>query len=217
MLRNLVLLLLSANILYFAWSEGLLQSYGLSPTPGSEPHRIDEQLQPQAIQPIRAQDVPGLAAAATATAECLRSGPWDMEQAAGLRTALQAALPQDSWRLDVASPPPRWIIYMGKFSSQDMLKRKLAQLTSIESVKAQTPRDPALIPGISLGGFDTEPLAQAELARINRLGVRTARVVQDNDPTVKNMLLIPSATKEMQPALLALQPLLAAHALQPCE
>ena len=41
MLRNLVFILLSANILYFAWSEGLLESYGLSPTHGSEPHRIN--------------------------------------------------------------------------------------------------------------------------------------------------------------------------------
>ena len=74
-----------------------------------------------------------------------------------------------------------------------------------------------MIPGISLGGFDTEKLAQAELARMNLLGVRTARVVQENEPASKQMLLIPSVKKDMQAALLALQPLLQAHALQPCE
>jgi hypothetical protein len=215
MLRNLVLLLLSANILYFAWSEGLLKSYGLSPTQGSEPHRINEQLQPQAIQPLRAQDVPGLGQAATV--ECLRSGPWDKEQAAGLRTALQTALPQDSWRLEPLTPAPRWIVYMGQFSSPDTLKRKLAQLATMDGVKTQTPRDPALVPGISLGVFDTEPLAQAELERLSRMGVRTAKVVQENELPSQEMLVLPSVSQDMQPALLALQPLLQAHALQPCE
>jgi hypothetical protein len=215
MLRNLVLLLLSANILYFAWSEGLLQSYGLSPNPGSEPHRINEQLQPQAIQALRAQDVPGLVPAATA--QCLRSGPWDKEQAAGLRTALQTALPQDSWRLEALTPAPRWIVYMGQFSSPDMLKRKLAQLAAIGGVKPQKPRDPALIPGISLGGFDTEPLAQAELARLSRLGVRTAKVVPENEPPSQEMLVLPSVNQDMQAALLTIKPMLQAHALQPCD
>jgi hypothetical protein len=215
MLRNLVLLLLSANILYFAWSEGLLKSYGLSPTQGSEPHRINEQLQPQAIQVLRAQDVPGLVQGATA--QCLRSGPWDKEQAVGLRAALQTALPQDSWRLDALAPAPRWIVYMGQFSSPDTLKRKLAQLATMDGVKTQTPRDPALVPGITLGVFDTEPLAQAELERLSRMGVRTAKVVQENEPPSQEMLVLPSVSQDMHAALLALQPLLQAHTLQPCE
>ena len=215
MLKNLVLVLLSANILYFAWSEGLLQSYGLSPSAGSEPHRIDQQLQPQALQPMPAPDAKALEQASTAA--CLRSGPGDKAQAASLRTALQTALPQDSWRLDALTPPPRWIVYLGKFSNQELLKRKLTQLASISGVKTQELRDPALVPGISLGGFDTEPLAQAELARLNRMGVRTAKVVQENEPPNKEMLVIPSVSKDIQAALLTIQPLLQAHALQPCE
>jgi hypothetical protein len=215
MLKNLVLVLLSANILYFAWTEGLLQSYGLSPTSGSESHRINEQLQPQMLEPVRAPDAPLVEQASAAA--CLRSGPWDKEQAARLRTALQGALPQDSWRLDPLTPPPRWIVYMGKFTNQELLKRKLAQLAAIAGVKAQEPRDPGLMPGISLGAFDAEPLAQAELARVNLLGVRSARVVQDNEPVGKSMLLIPAVSNDMQAALLALQPLLQAHPPQPCE
>jgi len=215
MLKNLVLVLLSANILYFAWGEGLLQSYGLSPSAGSEPHRIDQQLQPQALQPMPAPDAAALEQANARA--CLRSGPWDMDQSARLRAALQVALPQDSWRLDALTPPPRWIVYMGKFSNQESLKRKLIQLAGIPGVKIQEPRDPALVPGISLGAFDTEPLAQVELTRMTLLGVRTAKVVQDNEPAVENMLVIPAVSKDMQAALLALQPLLEAHALQPCE
>ncbi len=215
MLRHLVLLLLSANILYFAWSEGLLQSYGLSPNGGREPHRIEEQLQPQALELTRVQTAPDVNQ--SPSSECLRSGPWDKDRAASLVEALKDALPQDSWRLEEHNPPPRWIVYMGKFSSADLLKRKLAQLTAIKGVTPQEPRDPSLLPGISLGGFDTEPLAQAELSRMNKLGVRTAKVVQENEPTGKTMLFLPSVTKDIERALSGLQPLLQAHPLQPCD
>jgi len=42
-------------------------------------------------------------------------------------------------------------------------------------------------------------------------------VVQENEPPSKETLVIPSVSKDIQAALLALQPLLLAHALQPCE
>jgi len=74
-----------------------------------------------------------------------------------------------------------------------------------------------LVPGISLGGFDTEPLAMAELARLNRMGVRTARVVQENEPSGKSMLVLAAVSRDMQIALRDLQPLLQAQELQPCD
>ena len=82
---------------------------------------------------MRAPDASALEQASTSA--CLRSGPWDKEQAARLGAALQAALPKDSWRLDAVTPPPRWIVYLGKFSTPELLKRKLAQLAAISGVK----------------------------------------------------------------------------------
>ena len=43
MLRLAVVLLLLANGLYFAWSQGLLQDYGLAPAQQSEPQRLSQQ------------------------------------------------------------------------------------------------------------------------------------------------------------------------------
>jgi hypothetical protein len=60
-------------------------------------------------------------------------------------------------------------------------------------------------------------LAQAELDRLSRMGVRTAKVVQENEPPSQETLVLLSVSQEMQAALLTLQPLLQAHALQPCE
>jgi hypothetical protein len=86
----------------------------------------------------------------------------------------------------------------------------------LTGVKAQTPRDPALLPGISLGSFDTESAAQTELSRFNRRGVRTARVVQENEPSSKSRLVLPEATADTRQRLQPLQSELQAHPLEPC-
>ena len=105
---------------------------------------------------------------------------------------------------------------MGKYPNQETLKRKLAQLASLRGVNPQTPRDPALMPGISLGAFPTEAAAQTELTRLNGVGVRTAKVVQELEPPATARLVVPAATAAIRAALLELQPVLQAHRLEPC-
>jgi hypothetical protein len=52
MLRILLLLLVLANGLYFAWSQGALAAFGLLPAAFSErePHRLAQQVRPGALQ-----------------------------------------------------------------------------------------------------------------------------------------------------------------------
>jgi hypothetical protein len=50
MLRLLVLLLILANGLYFAWSEGMLRAYGFAPAQQREPQRLTQQVRPEAIR-----------------------------------------------------------------------------------------------------------------------------------------------------------------------
>jgi hypothetical protein len=50
MLRALVLALLLANVGYFAWTQGLLASYGLASAVQSEPQRLAQQIRPEAMQ-----------------------------------------------------------------------------------------------------------------------------------------------------------------------
>jgi hypothetical protein len=47
-LRALVLLLLFANAVYFAWSHNLFGGWG--PSPVTEPHRLEQQVQPELLQ-----------------------------------------------------------------------------------------------------------------------------------------------------------------------
>ena len=79
MLRLLVLLLMLANGLYFAWSEGLLRPYGFAPAQPSEPARMTQQLNPQAIRilpPDEAKKGEAMAAAQKPL-ECLQAGLFD--------------------------------------------------------------------------------------------------------------------------------------------
>jgi BirA family biotin operon repressor/biotin-[acetyl-CoA-carboxylase] ligase len=99
MLRLIVLLLLLANGLYFAWSHGLLQAYGLAPVQQAEPQRLSQQLHPERVRLLGADEVRRLdaptaqASAATAThrmpaSRPLRRAPGHgAEAGAGYRTA----------------------------------------------------------------------------------------------------------------------------------
>lgn len=50
MLRLVVLVLLLANGLFFAWSSGALQALGLGPVAATEPQRVVEQILPDAVR-----------------------------------------------------------------------------------------------------------------------------------------------------------------------
>lgn len=53
MLRLLVLLLVLLNAGYYAWSQGMLRSYGWAPVEQSEPQRLTQQIRPEAIPSCR--------------------------------------------------------------------------------------------------------------------------------------------------------------------
>ena len=59
MLRALVLVLLVANVGYFAWTHGVLAIFGLVPArfTETEPQRLTDQLRPDLLQ-IRREDNP---------------------------------------------------------------------------------------------------------------------------------------------------------------
>jgi hypothetical protein len=56
MLRALVLALLLANAGYFAWTRGLLADYGFAPAGQSEPQRLTQQLRPEAMRLLTAEE-----------------------------------------------------------------------------------------------------------------------------------------------------------------
>lgn len=218
MLRLLVLLLILANGLYFAWAQNLLRPLGWGPMEQSEPQRLAQQLRPEAVKllsPAEIAKVESQAQADLAPRECLQAGPFDEAESAVLRRALESALPPGSWQLDAVRVPERWIVYMGKFPSNEALAKKRAELNGM-NLALEAIQNPALEPGISLGGFDNQAAANAQLQRLGQRGIRTARVVLERAEGRNNQLKLPALTEANKSRLQEVKTVLAGKALKPC-
>ena len=155
------------------------------------------------------------ASASASPTECLQVGLFNEEQTAVLRERLQSVLPAGSWVLESAVDPARWMVYMGKYSSADALAKKRAELRQLR-VPFEALNNPALEPGLSLGTFTSQPDANAELERIAKRGVRTAKVIQQQLEARGQKLRLPAVSASLRPQLDELKPQLAGKPLQAC-
>jgi hypothetical protein len=113
MLRALVVLLLLANLGYWAWSRGALPAGWLPPPPDGgaqrEPQRRAAQLRPESIELLKPGAPPPAAAPAPPVAPalaCLQAGPFgDAAWGAAWAAADRAGLLTDGWmRVTTADP-----------------------------------------------------------------------------------------------------------------
>jgi hypothetical protein len=217
MLRLLVLLLLLANGGYFAWSQGLLLPWGVGPAQQSEPQRVEQQVRPEALRVLKSDEARRIEASASAAPkppECLQAGLLDDTQAGALRNALDG-WPSGSWSLEAATEPPRWIVYMGKYLTQDNVTRKKGELRQL-GVSFENLGNPSLEPGLSLGGYPSEAEANRQLEALAQRGVRTAKVVQERPEQKGQRLLLPAVDDALRPRLDDLKTALAGKPLRPC-
>ena len=145
----------------------------------------------------------------------MQAGPFDEDQAKTLRSALRTQeLPWDSYELRTQEIAGRWMVYLGKFPSQEVLVQRRSELRGrgVDTDRAGG----SLEPGLSLGRFSTEEAATRELTRILRAGVRGARVVQERAASTVYSLQLPAVTSALQPKIKALEPALAGKPLRPC-
>lgn len=219
MLRLLALLLVLANAGYFAWSQGLLRDYGFAPAQQAEPQRLQQQIRPEDLHILSADEVRRLESASSGPApkpsECLQAGLYDDKQSATLRQALGAALPATAWSLESAVEPARWIVYMGRYPNADAVTKKKAELRQL-NVSFESP-GPALEPGLSLGGFDTQAAAAQALTDLTRRGVRTARVMQERAEARGQMLKLAAVDDGLRARLDDVKTALAGKPLRPCK
>ncbi|MFC5496673.1 SPOR domain-containing protein [Caenimonas terrae] len=216
MLRLIVLLLLLANGAYFAWARGLLADWGVAPAQQSEPQRLAQQIRPEALKILPADEAKKVevAAAAPKPAECLLAGPFEEAQAAPLRASL-ASWPTGSWTLEQTVEPARWIVYMGKYPSIEAVNKKKGELRQL-GVSFQSLLNPALEFGLSLGGFRTEEEANQQLAQLSQRGVHTARVVVERPEVRGQQLKFPAVDDALRPRLDELKTVLAGKPLRSC-
>jgi hypothetical protein len=215
MLRLVVLILALANAACFAWSQGLLASWGIAPAQQSEPQRLEQQIKPQALRVLPTDEARRAElAAAVRAAECLQAGPVEDGQLAALKQVLDA-WPSNTWALEPAVEPPRWIVYMGKYAGAESVGRKKAELRQM-GVSFEPLSNPALEPGLSLGGFASQQEATAQMEVLARRGVHTAKVVQERPEVRGQLLKLPAVDDLVRARLDDLKPALAGKPLRAC-
>ncbi|MBA2962892.1 MULTISPECIES: SPOR domain-containing protein [Ramlibacter] len=213
MLRLVALLLVLANGVYYAWSQGLLLPWGWAPAQQEEPYRLAQQIRPEAVRVLPADEARRLEAGPRPP-ECLQAGPFEDKAVEPLRQLL-AGWPAGSWSLAPVTEPGRWIVYMGKYADADHVGRKKGELRQI-GVAFEPLSNPALEPGLSLGGFASQADADAQLERLATRGVRTARVVQERPELRGQRLTLPAVDDGLRGRLDDLKPALAGATLRPC-
>lgn len=217
MLRLVVLLLLLANGAYFAWSRGYLLPWGAGPAQQAEPQRLEQQIRPEAIRILRAEEVRRIEAAAPAAArpaECLQAGPLDEAQASTVRPLLES-WPAGSWTLEPVVEPARWIVYMGKYLTPELVDRKRAELRQL-GIVFEPLSNAALEPGLSLGGYASEADAKRRMDALAERGVRTAKVVQERAEARGQRLTLAAVDDALRARLDELRPALNGKPLRPC-
>lgn len=219
MLRLLVLILLLANGVYFAWSQSLLQVYGWAPIQQTEPQRLAQQIHPEKLRRLGADELRRLDAQAALPAprpaECLQAGLFDERQAAALRQALTTAWPAGAWLLESGVEPARWIVYMGKYANAEAVNKKRGELRGL-NVRFEPLANATLEPGLSLGSYPTEAAASEGLRQLAGRGVRTARVLQEHGELRGQWLKLPMVDDALKPRLDEFKTALAGKPLRPC-
>ena len=209
MLRVFALLLLIANGLFFAWSNGYLSSWGLTSASKNESFRVNEQIEPERIV-IRQKDAPATnnlpalvptpasrtvatptQTPVAATTSCMTAGAFNDKQSAVLKQTLSTKLPDLRWRFDTVTVPARWIVYMGKYPNIAARDLKKSQLDQIK-VSYEILTEGNLEPGLSLGSHPTQAAANQSLQQLFKQGVRTARVLQETPEQKGQTLVVPA-------------------------
>jgi hypothetical protein len=218
MLRALAALLLLANLLFLAWTQGWLSPALPLPHQGErEPERLARQLRPEAVQPVSAA---AASAARAAAGVCLEAGPFnDADIAAAevaITTAVAAAgLPATAWTRRDQALPPRWLVYVGRFADDGALRAMEQQLRQTGVPFERLAFPPDLAPGFQLSKHDAAAAAEAALAAALQRGVNTARIVAL--PAVQaHWLRLPSAGDAVRQALETISLPAGAVRFEPC-
>jgi hypothetical protein len=127
MLRGLVIALLAANAVFFAWSQGHLAALGWPADTASEPQRLAQQIAPETVVLLN-PPTPAAPVAAPVTEPVLAERPADSPatpapEAAPTAPASPAAPPASTatacWKVDGLNPE-QWAVWQGRIKDLEL-------------------------------------------------------------------------------------------------
>lgn len=238
MLRLLVLVLLLANLGYYAWTAGHLQALVSRPPTPREPERLQRQVRPEIVQietapasprapapaaaPAAApQEEPasptsGLPASAAEAAACLEIGPYTEAEYASVEATIAQALQGADWNVRREERGGVFLVYLGKYPSREALLRRQEELRAAGIQAEELRHSPGLEPGLTLGRFTSRESAERRALALADRGVRAARVLTISPPTVRVQVRIPAADAALRSRLDAAAPRLQGRRASPC-
>jgi hypothetical protein len=178
-MRTLIALLLLANLAFFSWTQGWLDTVvGVRSIGDREPERLAKQVRPEAMTILPPEAAREPAAPPPALTSCLEAGPFADAELAAARSTVESTVPAAGIVAARADRAGEWMVYMGRYTDRDTQLKKRDELrrrgVAFEELRAPA----ALAPGLSLGRFDQRGSADQALDRLAQRGIRTARVVE---------------------------------------
>lgn len=190
MLRGLLVGLLVANLLFWAWTQGALTSLtGQNPQGDREPQRVAEQRHPERIHVLP----PGSLEKTAPRPQCMEAGPFTQADLAKVESAARAALPDGSWLLIRREKPGSWMTYMGPYNNRSFLQRKADELRKQSVAFEEVESSSSYAPGFAFGRYGRYDDALEALRRLQAQKVRPVRVVQIAPPSVSYTVRVPKA------------------------
>jgi hypothetical protein len=207
MLRVLLIVLILANGLFWAWREGWLSLVGMAPQPQREPQRLEQQVAADMLRLLPADKaaragpvpapasapapVPPAASAAPGMGSlCVQTPVMTATAASAAEAVLVNALPGKPWQR-VTSPAQDlpFAVAMTGLSGQALVtKQKELERLAIKPEVLRT--SAGAVGGLILGRYADQAQANNALAAYAKRGVRTARVVTLAEPTTNVRLRI---------------------------
>ncbi|HEV3008431.1 MAG TPA: SPOR domain-containing protein [Burkholderiales bacterium] len=202
-MRALFLLLLFANLAFYAWWR-----YG-APADAADPAPLSRQIEPEKLKVVAPTDLPPVSAAKkpgavgiTAAANCIEWGSFTVADAPRAEQALEPlALGARLAQRRTDEVAGWWVFIPPQGSRQGALKKaiELRNLGIDEYFIVQDDGEHRW--ALSLGVFRNEEAAQAHLAALRAMGVRSARIGARETVVPKIWLQVKSADAPLQARL----------------
>jgi hypothetical protein len=215
MLRALVVVLVLANLAFWAWSTGALEGIGLAPASERDPSRLGLQVRPEAVRvlspeaaasALRAASAPPMPPAIAPALACLETGPFAPAEVEAAEQALTAAAVAEArWARVSIDIPAQFVVVLGPFDNRDALQKKRAELERLKLTVEEIDL-PGAMPqrGLALGRYESGVAADAALASFGKTGVRSAKVVTSRPAGSESRIRVENATPAQAAALRAL-------------
>lgn len=223
MLRALVVLLLLANVAFFAWARGWM---GAPPHHAErEPERLLAQVRPEVVTVLPPSTAGAAVQAARAAAlQCLEAGPFADATISAAEAALALALsaspassPDGSWaRVDGAASAPLWLVFAGRYPEAALRRAREDDLRRLSLSFELITAPPDLAPGLVLSRHASRDEAQAWLNERSATPLRGVRVVQLPPPPTSYRLRVARADPDQAERLKALTGDAFAGGFRPC-